>query len=160
MCPERRNIKSVSSPAQPRPVQTDNLAVDVVHHVVVGPHPDVAAGDPEDGGEDCLVRKEAGWEGKVLSDGGEILLQADRFSPGLLLTDGPQVELLLSLLAGDLTGPGHQLAELHGVVGEVPLEEVHVGLPGDVDRPHQPGQPGGEVGRAPGVSAVTQGTAS
>ena len=143
------------SPVQPRPVQTDNLAVDVVHHVVVGPHPDVAAGDPEDGGEDCLVRKEAGWEGKVLSDG-----ESSSKVTGLVLTDGSQVELLLSLLAGVLTGPGHQLAELHGVVGEVPLEEVHVGLPGDVDRPDQPGQPGGEVGRAPGVSAVTQGAAS
>ena len=101
----------------------------------MGPHPDTAAGHPEDGGEDCLGRKEAVWEGEVLGDGGEILLQAHRFSPGVFLTDGPQVEFLLSLRAGVETGPGHQLTELHGVVAEVPLEEVHVGLPGDVDLP-------------------------
>ena len=40
-----------------------------------------------------------------------------------------------------LTGSGHQLAELHVVVGEVLLEEVHVGLPGHVDWPHHPAQP-------------------
>ena len=53
-------------------------------------------------------------------------------------TDGPQLEFLLSLLDGVVTGPSHQLTKLHVVVAEVPLEEVHVGLPGDVDLPDNP----------------------
>ena len=75
---------------------THHLAVDVVHDIIVCPHPDTPTGYSQHRREDSLPIQEACRQLEVPCYGREVCLQLDWPLPGIVFADSSQV-ILLSL---------------------------------------------------------------